>query len=88
MKMVVHMENEVKVKILSVLDVPSTREGRAGKIDRIFSYVIEGVGTFTTVVAKEDFEGKPFETQLEMLKSLIKREHQERIKWIGQEFKL
>lgn len=82
------MVEEAKIKILNVMDVPSTTTDRLGKFDRIFTYMLNAEGAFITTIHREELEGKTESQAMEIIKKTILRERGEVEKWRGKEIPL
>jgi len=70
-----------EVEILDVREVPSAAPERMGKFDVMITYRFDPMHTYVTTMPKEDFNE-------EDLKTLIKKEMAERMKWIGKKLTL
>jgi len=73
------------IKILNVMDVPSTTPERMGKFDRMFVYMIGAEGSFITTIHRELLEGKTEAEQMKIIKEQILKERGEIARWVGKE---
>jgi len=67
-----------KVKILDVRDVPSVEPGRIGKIDVLITYQVDPTHIYMVRLPKEEFTD-------EKVKEAIKKDLEEKRKWVGKE---
>jgi len=70
-----------KVKILDVRDVPSTEPGRIGKIDVLVTYQLDPTHIYMVRVPKEEFTD-------ERVREVIRRDVEEKRRWVGKELTL
>jgi len=67
-----------KVIIRDVREVPAREPERVGKIDVMVTYSFDAFRTYMTLIPKEEFTE-------EKLIEVIKKEEEERKRWIGRE---
>jgi len=70
-----------KVKVLDVRDVPSTEPGRIGKIDVLVTYQLDPTHIYMVRIPKEEFTD-------ERVREVIKRDVEEKRRWVGREIAL
>jgi len=70
-----------KVKVLDVRDVPSTEPGRIGKIDVLVTYQLDPTHIYMVRIPKEEFTD-------EKVREVIRRDVEEKRKWVGKELTL
>jgi len=70
-----------RVKILDVRDVPSTEPGRIGKIDVLVTYQLDPTHIYMVRIPKEEFTD-------EKVKEVIKKDVEEKKRWVGKELTL
>jgi len=69
------------VKVVDVRDVPSTDPGRIGKIDVLITYQLDPTHIYMVRIPKEEFtEAK--------VREVIKRDVEEKRRWVGKELTL
>jgi len=67
-----------KVKILDVRVVPSVEPGRIGKIDVLITYQVDPTHIYMVRLPKEEFTD-------EKVREAIKKDLEEKRKWVGKE---
>jgi len=70
-----------KVKVLDVRDVPSTEPGRIGKIDVLVTYQLDPTHIYMVRLPKEEFTD-------EKVKEVIRKDVEEKKRWVGKELTL
>ena len=72
-----------EIKIIDMRKAPSLVPERLGKLDVHFTYMIGAEGPFMISVPAEDLQGKTFEEQKHIVRSMVEKEHAERLRWKG-----
>ena len=75
------MEEIKEVTILDIRDMPSATPGREGKLDVFVTYQIDPTHTYVISIPKEEFNEI-------RLKEEIKKDLEEKQKWIGKKLSL
>jgi len=70
-----------RVKILDVRDVPSTEPGRIGKIDVLVTYQLDPTHIYMVRIPKEEFTD-------ERVRGVIRKDVEEKRRWVGKELTL
>jgi hypothetical protein len=79
---------EVTYKIVDLAKVPSAEAGRAGKYDLIVTYQDSAGRVRIVTIPYEEFTNRSEEEQAEILRKYIKMQEEERLRFIGREFKI
>jgi len=74
-------QEKIKVKILDIRDVPSTEPDRLGKLDRLVTYQVGPGQVYMIRIPLEEFSE-------ERLKEEIKKDLEERKRWVGKEIEI
>jgi len=70
-----------RIKVIDIREFPSTDPKRVGKFDVVVTYQLDAFRTYIVTIPKEEFtEAK--------LKEVIRKELEEKERWIGREIEL
>lgn len=72
---------EAEITIVDIRDVPATEPGRIGKLDVLVTYQIDPAHVYMIRIPKEEFSE-------EALREAIRKDIEEKRKWIGKVMKV